>query len=161
MFDQDVGGFFNRADYHFYQAKATVDILPQDLDTLLDYLSKANVAHGTLFPMNDFNLDKKNEKNGINKDYFENILKEDFNCFDDIEDALKKDKDDFLKSKYATAKKILNSTYFSNFSGNMPQFIQQVAAKHQQDTKCNDDMTIKLMQLLHYMYASCDIGIKP
>ena len=161
MFDQGVGGLFNRADYHFHQAKATVDILPQDLDTLLDYLSESSTDGDSSFPISFFDLEQKNEKNGVDKDYFENVLKEDFNCFNDIDDALKNDKDDLLKSKYAIAKKILNATYFSSFKGDMKQFIQQVVAKHQQDTQCSDEMTIKLIQLLHYMYASCDIGLKP
>lgn len=161
MFDQKVGGLFNRVIYHFFQTKATVDILPQDLGVLLDYLSESGSDENTSFPVNIFDLEQKNEKNGVDKDYFENVLKEDFNCFSDIDDALKNDKDDLLKSKYAIAKKMLNTTYFSSFKGDMKQFIQQVAAKHRQDTLCSDEMSIKLIQLLHYMYTSCDIGLKP
>ena len=161
MFDQNVNGFFNKPNYNIFQAKASVDILPQDLDVLLGYLSGSNGENGAIFLMNNFNLAEKNDKNGVDKEYFENVIKNDVEYFSDIENALKNDKDDLLKSKYALAKKILNSTYFASFKGKMPEFIQQVAAKHKHDTKCEDEMTVKLMQLLHYMYTSCDIGLKP
>ncbi len=162
MGNQKVGGFFNNASYteNIFYEKDSVDILPSDLDELLDYLSDEDNYIDESFGFTIPDLTKKNFKNGIDENYYD-FMKGDFSYFQDIVEILKNDSDNLIKRKYRIASRLLQLQYFSSFQERMKEFITSVISKHSKETKCSSEVSLKLCKLLHYMYSNCDIGIKP
>lgn len=158
--DQSVNGIGNTVNANFYEYPKTVDILPNELESFLDYFNSEMNEKDDIISINKFELDKKNELNGIDKENF-SFIKEDFSSFQDIDDALRRNKDGTIKKKYKNATRILNMSYKAKFQKQFPIFVLEVAKKYREDKKSSDEQFIKITKLLHYMYCQCDIGIKP
>jgi hypothetical protein len=155
---QRILGSNNVQNIFINSESAPIDIIPQDIEYILDYV---NENDPTIFKKNPIiipDLNKKNKLNGIDKNQF-NIILEDLPLFDDIEISIREDKSKSLNKKYYNAAKILNLQYMNKYQKNFTEFVIQVAKAFQKENPC--DKTIKLVILMHYMYHECDIGIKP
>lgn len=162
MEDQNVGGIFNRASYtkNIFNIKKTVDILPSDLNELLSFIADDTIITAPIFSMSPFDLNKKNQLNGIDSAYNQ-CIEDDYSSFQDIEDSLINDSTGELKAKYKIATDILNRQYAATFSGKMGDFITAVLVEFKKEKNPSDLEITKLGKLLNYMYANCHIGIKP
>lgn len=138
----------------------TIDLLPDDLNSLLEYLSNNNQKIDDKLPFSKPDLTQKNSLNGIDNSYF-TMVEDDYKYFQDIEDILRNDNSKELINKYKIAIRLLNLEYLAKYVGNMKSFICAVVAKHNESTNCSSELSEKLMRLLHYMYTQCDIGVKP
>ena len=157
---QNIHGNNNIQHINFFQNKS-FDLLPQDLEPLLDYLcDKSNCDFSKGGHFNVPNLSEKNQRNSVDKDYFEHI-KRNVSDFQDIDDIIRNDKSGDLKKKYYNASTILKTSFLSSKEHDIPNFVNRIVAGHKEKTNCNDVTTIKLIELLHYMYSHCDIGIAP
>ena len=107
---QNTKGNNNSSIINVFASCDSIDLLPQDIITLLDYLSNMPDVQDLSFDFNVPNLSQKNEKNGIDNDYYE-YMKDDFSSFQDIEEILQNDADDTVKRKYWNAKKLLQQQY--------------------------------------------------
>lgn len=158
--NQKIDGNNNSQSINIFQTKS-FDVLPQDLEPLLDYLCEE--SNTTFTAVEKFivpDLKKKNQKNNVDKSYFE-LIKKNVQYFQDIDDIIRNDKTTDLKKKYYNATKILQNNFLSDKEHDIPNFIQRIIAKHKEKTNCNDETTIKLYELLHYMYSLCTIGVAP
>lgn len=157
---QKAYGIGNKQNIFLEVDKFSIDIIPDDIEVLLDYINEH--SYDALDKMQIFvsDLNKKNILNGIDLNQFQSIL-EDIPLFDDIEMSIKEDRSGLLKRKYFKASKLLNLQYMEKFQGNIPQFIVKVTKTFNDDTQFNNQNIIKLLVLLHYMYHECDLGIRP
>ena len=155
---QNTKGNNNISEINIFESKNTVDFLPEDMNSLLDYLSDESILKDVQFSFDVPNLEKKNLKNGIDENYYD-FMKDDFSYFQDIDEILQKD--NLIKQKYSRAKRLLQQKYLASYQEKMKEFISDVTSKHKKDTFCSDYESIKLQRLLHYMYSCCDIGIRP
>lgn len=158
--NQNTKGNNNSSTINVFNPQVTVDLLPNEINDLLDYLSDEDNYIDESFGFTIPDLEKKNIKNGIDENYFD-FMKDDFSYFQDINDTLQNDSDNSIKRKYRKACYLLQQQYLASFQEKMKEFISLVISKHSKETDCDSSESIKLGKLLHYMYSNCDIGIKP
>lgn len=158
--NQTIEGNNNSPEINIFKAPLTVDLLPNEINELLDFLSDEENYVDENFGFDIPDLKLKNEKNGIDENYY-NFMKADFSYFQDIADILRNDSDNTIKRKYSRATRLLQQQYLSLFQEKMKEFITCIITKYSKDTECSSDVSLKLAKLLHYMYSNCDIGIKP
>lgn len=157
---QKIFGINNTQKIYINPECNSIDIIPQDIELLLDYVNDNGPDVIQKHPIVIPDLNRKNELNGVDENQFEIIL-EDTPLFDDIETSIREDKSKTLKKKYFSAAKILNLQYMSRFQKEFPNFVIQVAKAFYEKNRLENEQTLKLVTLLHYMYHECDIGIKP
>ncbi|OHD19171.1 MAG: hypothetical protein A2086_14745 [Spirochaetes bacterium GWD1_27_9] len=157
---QRIFGINNTQNIFIESKSVSIDIIPQDIEFILDYINENAPEIFKKNPIIVPDLDKKNKLNGINRNQFDMIL-EDVPLFYDIETSIREDNSNSLKKKYYNAARILNLQYMNKYQKNFPEFVIQVAKTFYNDNTFNKDKTIKLVTLMHYMYHECDLGIKP
>ena len=138
----------------------SIDIIPQDIESILDYINDYGSEILEKNPIIIPDLDRKNALNGIDQNQF-NVVLEDIPLFDDIDTSIREDKSNSLKNKYFKAAKILNLQYMNRFQKDFPNFVIQVAKAFHDNSSFNNEKTLKLVTLMHYMYHECDLGIRP
>jgi len=152
-------GFNNQQTINFLKSARCVDILPSDLDTILDYFNQFADENSEELAPRVPDLDAKNRLNGIDAQQFDQ-MRDDIVAFQDIEEAIRHDKAGTMRKKYKNAIKLLNLEYMAKFQKEFPEFVIQAAKTHRTKTNCDDVMTIQFIGILHYMYSVCDIGIR-
>ena len=153
-------GFNNRQIINVLNSGCSVDILPKDLDSILNYFTEADGRNTEDLAPIIPDLNSKNQINGVGPDQFK-LISDDIVAFQDIEEALRHNRNGALRQKYKNAIKLLNIQYTAKFQGRFPEFVVQAATAHREKSNCDDIMTIKFIGLMHYMYSVCDIGIRP
>ena len=73
---QNTKGNNNISEINIFESKNTVDFLPEDMNSLLDYLSDESILKNVQFSFDVPNLEKKNLKNGIDENYYD-FMKDD------------------------------------------------------------------------------------
>lgn len=150
----------NNTQNIFFNNLSTIDIIPQDVEFILDCIEE-NISNPIgKKPIIIPDLDKKNILNGVDKYQFEIIL-DDLPLFGDIEASIREDNSNTLKTKYYNAARILNVQYMYNYQKEFSKFVVKVAKAYSDKKNFDNDKIIKLMVLMHYMYNECDLGIKP
>lgn len=108
-------------------------------------------------------LEKKNELNQMDKDYFNDSIRESINEFDKIRHFLSEPNNDELRDLYQDSCNELNAKILL-YRDQYYDFKQVIEACY--DNIVNDNVSImrrnkRLVRiLLHYMYCNCDIGKK-
>jgi hypothetical protein len=135
-----------------------------DLREIIIALSKpikANIKNSTDFTK--ISLEKKNELNNLSKDYFDNVMKRDFEYFKQIEDFLSSPINATLKDLYddtiseLNAKITLRRDEFMEFGNMLDKFYNFVISNDIGNLKGKKRL---VRTLLNYMYCNCDIGKK-
>ena len=157
---QRIFGINNTQNIFLEADKSPIDIIPQDIELILDFINENGTEILGKIPITIPDLTKKNKLNGIDKNQFDIIL-DDVPFFDDIETSLREDESGTLKRKYYCAAKILNIQYMNKFQKDFPNFIVKVAKAFSELNSFDNSKTIKLVVIMHYMYHECDLGIKP
>lgn len=157
---QKILGFNNTQNVFINSEGLSIDLIPQDIEYILDYVNENGPGIFEKKAITIPDLDKKNILNGIDENQFKLIL-EDVPLFDDIETSIREDKSSSLKKKYFNAARILNLQYINRYQKHFPEFVIKVAKSFYDSKTFDNDKTIKLITLMHYMYHECDLGIKP
>lgn len=157
---QRIFGSNNTQILNLVESQKSIDILPQELDEILDYITDDGSPFVGDLSMVKPNLTAKNSINSIDEEQFK-IIKEDAVFFSDIENCLRNDSSHAKQKKYKLAAKILNIQYINTFNHNFPEFVVQSAKAFNSNGEKDSVMTLKFVALLHYMYTECDIGIRP
>lgn len=109
------------------------------------------------------NIEEKNELNNLSKNYFEDVIKRNFEYFSQIETFLSSPINSNLRELYddttseLNAKITLKRNEYVEFENMLEDFYDYVVTNNSKDLKGKK----KLVRiLLHYMYWRCDIGKK-
>lgn len=157
---QKILGINNTQIINVLSGESSLDILPNELEEILDYIINEQGFKSIETNFSDPNIKKKNKLNGVNEDQFL-LIRENVPYFEDIENTIIKDNSGNLKKKYMASAELLNTQYLNKFHKRMPEFIIQVIKKYHASGNNQTGKTLQFLKLIHYMYHSCDIGIKP
>ena len=157
---QRILGSHNTQIINLPSENAVIDIVPQDIEEILDFINEGEGEKLGILEMIQPDLDEKNKLNGIDEEQ-RKLIDEDVPSFQEIEDCLRNNRNGNLRKKYTSAARILNVQYMSKFQKNFPEFVVQVAKKYYDNGNTDCENISRLVSLMHYMYSECDIGIRP
>lgn len=113
-FNQNIRGNNNTSEINIFNLPSTVDLLPNEIMDLLNYLSDEDNYTDESFGFTIPDLKEKNIKNGIDDNYYD-FMKDDFSYFQDIIEILQNDSNNVIKRKYLIASRLLQQQYLSSF----------------------------------------------
>jgi hypothetical protein len=123
--------------------------------------SQNNITSATDFAKID--LERKNELNNLSKSYFDDVMKKDFEYFNQIETFLSSPINEKIKDLYEdtvselNAKTTLRRDEFVEFGNMLDEFYNFVVSN---DANILIGKKRLVRTLLNYMYCRCDIGKK-
>jgi hypothetical protein len=143
----------------FNRPLEVVDICADKLGSLISKISSIDFDKSPLGRLTPPNIPKKNELNCIDAANSEEIEKT-YAVWDDLTVAISVDASGKLAAEYVKATFILNTLYLVKFQKDFPAFKLHVITIYCATTDSSSDEAFLLIHLLHYMYLSCQIGIK-
>ena len=144
----------------FNRPLETVDICADKLESLISKISTINfdqLPSPRLIPPD---IPNKNLLNCVDTANSSEIEKT-YAVWDDITLAISVDASGRLATEYVRAAFILNTLYLAKFQKDFPGFKLHIITIYCATTDSSSDEAFMLIHLLHYMYLSCQIGIKP
>jgi len=132
--------------------------------TTINNSFKENVIISTTIDFTKINLEKKNELNNLSKDYFKEVLKKDFEYFQQIEHFFSLPINNILNDSYQYTIRELNAkitTYrseYAEFEKIIDKYCDYVINNNIADFGSKEKMLVRV--IFHYMYWRCDIGKK-
>lgn len=136
-----------------------VDICADKLESLIVKISQIDFSQSPSSRLTPPNIPKKNELNCIDAANSMEIEKT-YAVWDDLTLAISVDASGRLADEYRKSTFILNTLYLAKFQKDFPSFKLHVITLYCQTTDSSADEAFLLIHLLHYMYLSCQIGIK-
>ena len=127
-----------------------------------EVISKKNIFNNPV-DFSKIDLEEKNRLNNLGKEYFEHVVKKDFEYFGQIETFLSSPINATLCELYEDtvselhAKIILRREEYIGLEDMLDDFYAYVVNNNQNDLKGKKRL---VRALLHYMYCQCDIGKK-
>jgi len=125
---------------------------------------KENTQVPTITDFTKIDLEKKNELNNLSKDYFEGVMKRDFEYFQQIERFFSLPINDDLNDAYQYTVRELNAkitTYrneYAEFEKVIDDYCDYVINNNITNFGSKEKMLVRV--IFHYMYWRCDIGKK-
>jgi len=132
--------------------------------TAINNSFKENVIISTTIDFTKIDLEKKNELNNLSKDYFKDVLKKDFEYFQQIEHFFSLPINNVLNDSYQYTIRELNAkitTYrneYAEFEKIIDEYCDYVINNNIVDFGSKEKMLVRV--IFHYMYWRCDIGKK-
>lgn len=138
----------------------------EDLKTLVvqfyNTFKDSDKVNESINELNYLNLEVKNELNQLSKDYFEGVMKKNFNDFEKIRTFLKDPINQSLKEFYEdtidelNAKITIKRNEYNAFDNILEDLYSYVISNNRE--LGGKKRLVRLF--LHYMYCNCDIGKK-
>lgn len=154
------GANINQEVKIFNRPLEEVDICADRIESILKTISKLDLSKPPTSRLTPPDIEKKNSVNSISPANAQEIEKT-YALWDDIQAAIASDAEGTIADNYTKSAYILNLSYLSDFEGKFPKFRQHVIKIYCQTTGADMDDALLLIHLIHYMYLSCQIGIKP
>ena len=150
-------------EFFYSPLRIVPDDLAEVITSFFDHRSELSQSpRGSTYDFKHPGLDKKNQINGLSKEYFQHIQKTSFGYFDDINEFLTSPINEKFKKYYEEtvddlqAEIISNNTESHNFDEMLSQLYKHLI-QVDTDLKKNKALT---RAFLYYMYCNCDIGMK-
>jgi len=105
-------------------------------------------------------IETKNSTNNIDSANSIEIDKT-YALWDEISSAISDDASGATARDYAKAAYLLNQLYLAKFQKDFPTFKLHAISIYCQSSNASSDEAYLLVHLIHYMYLSCQVGIKP
>lgn len=132
-----------------------------DSNYLRDVISTGEEQYSNFYR----NIEKKNEMNGVSKEYFEFINSDCQEHFSDINKFLQSPINREINKRYHLIARKLNINYVSLYKKekNLPEHIQFIQEKvyNELGNSISDDVDFYISIFLHHMYFYCEYGINP
>ncbi len=155
-----IGSHINQEVKIFNRPLEEVDICADRIESILKTISNLDLKRPPDPDLVPPDIDKKNLVNSISRANAIEIEKT-YALWDDIQAAVASDAEGVIADNYTKSAYILNLTYLAEFEGQFPKFRQHVLKLYCQTTGAEVEDACLLIHLIHYMYLSCQIGIKP
>jgi hypothetical protein len=138
-----------------------------DLKEIITAMNNSLAKNAKISVITDFtkiSLERKNELNNLSKAYFSDVLKRDFEYFQQIEQFFSSPINDTLNDAYQYTVRELNAkitTYrdeYAEFEKIIDTYCDYVINNNINSFRSKEKMLVRVM--FHYMYWRCDIGKK-
>lgn len=136
-----------------------IDVCSEKIGTILETISNIDFfAYSTTLVPPEINL-----KNIVNKIDQENAIEIEltYALWNDITEAIRLDSSGLIAKNYHKSAFLLNQLYLAKFKFDFPGFKLHAVSIYCQNTGTEADDAYLLIHLLHYMYLSCQVGLKP
>lgn len=139
-----------------------------DVQVMADIVNSIYNADAELTPLNDFttvdNIEIKNQLNGVDDGFFNEIIKPYYGEFKQLDDFFKNPINKDITKKYKSILTEVKGRIYSEIcAGKKLQDILPILFDYAKQSDPNlflDDKLHYLNLLAYYMYANCDIGKK-
>lgn len=137
-----------------------VDICADKISSLLSTIAKIDFLQPPTAKLIPPKIEEKNLKNKIDE---ANALEIEatYALWDEISLAISADATGVIASNYGKAAFILNQVYLAKFQQDFPSFKLYALTVYCQSANAGSDDAYLLIHLMHYMYLSCQVGVKP
>lgn len=137
-----------------------VDICADKIGLVLKTISGINFLQVSQPDLKPPKIDEKNEKNNIDAAISYDIEMT-YALWDEITQTIGLDSTGGVANDYNKAAFILNQIYLAKFRGNFPAFKVHAITIYCQNVNATSDEAFLLIHLIHYMYLSCHVGVRP
>lgn len=155
-----IGTNIDQSTHIYNRPLDLVDICADKIEALLDKISHINFFVDNNSRLRPPDIDTKNELNGLGAAEVY-VVEGTYAVWDDITTAIRADASGKLANEYNKASYILNQLYLASFLKSFAEFKVHVVGIYCQANGGTSDEAFLLIHLLHYMYLSCQVGIKP
>lgn len=138
----------------------TVDICADKIQAILRTIAAVDFSQPPPTRLTPPDIVLKNIKNKIDEANAIEIDKT-YALWDEITSAISADASGTISDDYRKAAFVLHQSYLAKFQHDFPGFKLHVLTTYHQNAAASLDEAYLLIHLLHYMYLSCQVGIKP
>jgi hypothetical protein len=154
------GSHNNQITQIFNRPLDPVDICADKIGSILRMIADVDFSQPPSVRLTPPDINLKNIRNLIDEANAIEIEKT-YALWDEITSSITVDASGSIASDYTKAAFILNQLYLAKFQNNFPDFKLHASSIYFQSVSASSDDIYLLIHLIHYMYLSCQVGIKP
>lgn len=154
------GSHNNQVTKVFNRPFDPVDICADKISQILEKIAHIDFLEPPASRLRPPNISAKNAENAI--DAANSIpIEQTYALWDEITNSISADSTGTTASDYGKASYLLNQLYLAKFQKDFPGFKLHAVGTYCESTGARLDDAHVLIHLIHYMYLSCQIGLRP
>lgn len=158
---QKISGIGNQQTTQiFNRPMDMVDICADKIGAVLKKISDIDFSQAVQPELTPPQIDLKNKKNNIDAAISSDI-EVTYALWDEITRTIGLDSTGGVAQDYARSAFILNQIYMARFRNDFPSFKVHAVTIYSQHANATADEAFLLIHLIHYMYLSCQVGVRP